>query len=129
LLYKGQPLTKGVEGKGFTSYFYLGRQVGTKQPDISVTFMPKGQEKTKKYECDFDAKDSSYKAGFQGKGLPPGEYRISIEQKITGNPKDMVEMNNKFSGEGSPILRELKGDGEMTIDLDLANPEGSPASS
>ena len=69
--------------------------------------------------------------GTEGRGIPPGRYRVAVTQKMTreafnaANPKAKKGLNrekdmlaNSFGLETSPIIREVKTGGELSIDLD-----------
>jgi hypothetical protein len=108
-MYNGQPLKVKP-----------GTQVLVMFTPVDMGDKPKG----KGYECYFDLKDATFEAGYQGKGLPVGKYRISVEQKIAAAaiPPNVKQMNDTFSVDKSPIIRELKD--EEPIIIDLAKPEG-----
>jgi hypothetical protein len=55
--------------------------------------------------------------GNKGNGIPPGKYRISIQQ---WDPYPNVDrLNGKFDPEHTPIVREfVQGSQELNIDLD-----------
>jgi hypothetical protein len=79
--------------------------------------------------------------GKEGRGIPPGKYRIAVTQKMTreafdaSNPKPRKGMKgvdretdtlgNKFSIDTSPIIREVTGAQEIVIDLDKPTETGS----
>jgi hypothetical protein len=69
--------------------------------------------------------------GPDGRGIPPGKYRVAVTQKLTreafnaANPKPKKGVNrekdtlgNRFGPDTSPFVREVKTGGEVTIDLD-----------
>ena len=96
---------------------------------VNVTFVPmdKGDKPNpKEYPCDFKPEDSTFEAGYQGKGLPVGKYRIAVALDVPGGitnaPPDMRAFFEKFTTEHSPIIRELKDEEPMIIDLN--KPEG-----
>jgi hypothetical protein len=61
-------------------------------------------------------KDGSFKVvGKDGKGLPPGKYRVDLEH--LKKKKDLLK--GAFAGKRSPFLREISsGSGEIVLDLD-----------
>jgi hypothetical protein len=115
---------KLVFGKGKVLYKEQPLKVKPRA-QVVVTFIPvdKG-DKPIHYECDFNPADATFEAGYRGKGLPVGKYRISVEQKMPPNtePPDVRKMNEMFAGDKSPIIRELKD--EEPIIIDLSKPEG-----
>jgi hypothetical protein len=110
-----------VKGKG--KVLYNGQPLkARKGAHVIVTFIPADKgDKPKHYECDYDPATSTFEAGFLGKGLPVGKYRISVEQKMAGSiPPDVKKMNDTFGGDHSPIIRELKDEEPIVIDLSKA---------
>jgi hypothetical protein len=94
-----------------------GKTVGTNEP----------------YQADYDPADGSFSvAGKEGKGIPPGRYRIAVTQKMkreafdAANPKpkrkgpnrETDTLNNKFGLDTSPITREIPKSTSLEIDLD-----------
>ena len=58
--------------------------------------------------------------GRNGKGIPPGKYRIAIRQ---WDPYPQVDkLDGRFSADKSTIVREINGNQEILIDV--ARPEG-----
>jgi hypothetical protein len=112
-----------VKGKGQVLYKEKPLKVKPRT-QVIVTFIPTDKgDKPKHYECDYNLDDATFEAGYQGKGLPVGKYRISVEQKMPGStPPDVKKMNDTFGGDHSPIIRELKD--EQPIVIDLSKPEG-----
>jgi hypothetical protein len=68
------------------------------------------------YAARYNDADGTFLAtGKNGKGLPPGKYRISVEH--FRRKKDLLD--GKFNGEKSPFVREVKdATTELTLDLD-----------
>jgi hypothetical protein len=72
--------------------------------------------------------------GKERRGIPPGKYRIAVTQKMTretfdatkpppkkrtkGVDRETDTLANRFGLENSPIVREVDGSREITIDLD-----------
>jgi len=69
--------------------------------------------------------------GQDGRGIPPGKYRIAVTQKLTREAfdaanksrkravdRDADTLADKFGPGTSPIVRELVKPGEVVIDLD-----------
>jgi hypothetical protein len=66
----------------------------------------------------FNKTDGTFVAsGKDGKGVPPGKYRIAIEH--LRQKKDVL--NGAFSAEKSPFVREVKSSSD-TLTLDLSKP-------
>ena len=72
-------------------------------------------------------------SGPQGRGIPPGKYRVAVTQKYSreafdaekkagrtkkGADRETDMLVNKFGLVTSPIIREVKRSGELVIDLD-----------
>ncbi len=114
---------------------------------ITITFVASeiqdGQGKlvasTEPYMALYDPTDGSFKVpGRDGSGIPPGKYRVAITSKMdrealnTASPKgkrrsmdrDKDCLDNKFGVTTSPIIREIRGSADLTIDLDKPT-EGS----
>jgi hypothetical protein len=72
--------------------------------------------------------------GKEGKGIPPGKYRVAVTQKMTreafdaANPqpkkgtkrvdRETDMLGDRFGLDKSPIVREVVGSTSLTIDLD-----------
>jgi hypothetical protein len=72
--------------------------------------------------------------GKEGKGIPPGRYRIAITQKMTRETFDATNpqpkkgakradretdtLGGQFGLDNSPIVREVSASSRLTIDLD-----------
>jgi hypothetical protein len=69
--------------------------------------------------------------GPDGRGVPPGKYRIAVVQKWKREAlpqskpgdrnvfdRDTDLLKDRFSAADSPIIREFKASGDVTIDLD-----------
>jgi hypothetical protein len=67
----------------------------------------------------YKKEDGSFKvAGKDGKGLPPGKYRIAIEHV----KKNSDLLKKKFSTKNTPFVREVTSSSEeIIIDLDKPN--------
>jgi hypothetical protein len=84
------------------------------------------------YAAVFNPDDSTFTVpGPEGRGVPPGKYRIAITQKWKRESmpdakpgdrnvfdRDTDILKDKFSEGDSPIIREIKSAAELTIDLD-----------
>jgi hypothetical protein len=91
--------------------------------EITVKFIPLVKVDRDFYYADIDKSDSTYKVGWQDKGIPAGKYKVAIEQKASGTESAAVKkMNKMFSPENTQIVRELKD--ETPINLELSKPEG-----
>ena len=76
------------------------------------------------YPTRMDPDDSSFTVeGKEGKGMPPGKYRVSIQQMVPGGPAAISEMNERFSDKNTPIIVEIT-DGKAPLVIDLAKPAG-----
>ena len=85
---------------------------------VRIMFVPIAQGKervTDFYAANFDRDDGSFQAaGGDGRGIPPGKYRIAIEH--LKNRADIFK--GAYDAERSPFVREIKSSAdEVTIDL------------
>ncbi|MCC6420504.1 MAG: hypothetical protein IT429_19885 [Gemmataceae bacterium] len=54
--------------------------------------------------------------------IPEGKYRVEI-QVMSANPTAQTQkINQQFTPDSTPIVREVKGD--INIDIDVAKPQG-----
>jgi hypothetical protein len=69
--------------------------------------------------------------GPDGRGIPPGKYRVAVTQKMTREAFEAAKLPlkkavtretdmlaDRFAPESSPIIREIKGPQELLIDID-----------
>jgi hypothetical protein len=96
----GQPFQLG-EGEGLRIVFYPPEAAG-------ATY--------ESYVAVFDKADGSFRVtGKDGKGLPPGKYRVALEH--LKQKKDLFK--GFYSGKQTPIIREVTDSyHEIVIDLD-----------
>jgi hypothetical protein len=67
------------------------------------------------YVAVFDGNGSFKVTGKDGKGLPPGKYRVTVEHL----KKKEDQFKGAFSGKKTPIVREVTNSStEIVIDLD-----------
>jgi hypothetical protein len=83
----------------------------------------------------YDQASASFSVpGNDGRGIPPGRYRVAVVQRLTretfdakkstlkkgpGRPdRETDQLKNRFGMETSPIIREVKKSGEIIVDLD-----------
>jgi hypothetical protein len=86
---------------------------------VRVIFFPvtsDGQPPHNTYIAAYKRADGTFRAvGPDGKGIPPGKYRIALEHL----KKKQDLFRGTFDGERSPIVREVTdGSNEIVIDLD-----------
>lgn len=74
----------------------------------------------KAYEVDTKRDGTFTVPGPDGHGIPPGKYRISVEQFDPYPTTDLLM--GKFKGPKSPIVRDVSGSG--SLDIDLSKPQG-----
>jgi hypothetical protein len=88
---------------------------------VRITFvpLPEGGEKVLDYHIAvFNKADGTFVAsGKDGKGVPPGKYRIAVEH--LRHKKDLL--NGAFDTEKSPFVREVRSSSD-TLTLDVAKP-------
>jgi hypothetical protein len=85
------------------------------------------------FAAQFNPSDSTFSVpGPEGRGIPPGKYRVSVVQKLTRDALEKATptkrtvvvdrekdyLNGRFGPENSPIVRELKSSCDVAIDLD-----------
>lgn len=71
----------------------------------------------------FNADDASFVVpGRQGKGIPPGKYRIGFMQMSVQPTELMNQLNEEFSPANTQILRDIQSDEPLRIDL--GKPQG-----
>ena len=90
------------------------------------------------YLAKFDQATGAFTiSGPDGKGIPPGKYRVAVTQKMTreafdaaypkpvrGVARDDDMLKNAFAPETSTIIREVKAPGEvLVIDLEKEKPK------
>jgi hypothetical protein len=75
------------------------------------------------YPAKFNRGDSSFTvAGKSEQGIPPGKYRISVQQFVSDPTAQINEMNARFKSEKSAVIRDVTD--ETPIIIDLAKPTG-----
>jgi hypothetical protein len=88
---------------------------------VHVTLVPipeRGEKVQDWHIAVFSKTDGTFVAsGKDGKGVPPGKYRIAVEH--LRHKKDLL--NGAFGTENSPFVREVKTSSD-TLTLDLAKP-------
>ena len=110
---------------------------------VSVTFVgletldPAGKlvRSPEPFEADYDDSTSNFTVpGREGKGIPPGKYRVAVTQKMAreafdaampkakpGRPPITREsdfLDDQFGPTTSPVVREVKASSVLVIDLD-----------
>jgi hypothetical protein len=120
-------LTAGCGGSGL--YRTRGRILRDGTPlhteaddTVRVTLVPipeGGARVTDVYIANFDPKDSSFRvSGKDGKGMPPGKYRVAVEH--LRQRRDLLK--GAFDLDRSPYVRDVRSAGdEITIDLAKPN--------
>lgn len=93
---------------------------GEKDGVVHVAFFPDGQQSddlSRSYLVKFNRADGTFQVtGADGKGVPPGKYRVTVA--LMKNHKD--EFKGRFNAKNSPLLCEVKNASEE-ITLDLAS--------
>jgi hypothetical protein len=110
---------------------------------VSVTFVAmeiqdragKTLKSNEPFEADYKDEDGSFTVpGQEGRGIPPGKYRIAVTQKMlreafeAAKPKakpgqkpitrETDFLDDRFGQSTSPIVREIKGPSDLVIDMD-----------
>ena len=102
-----------------------GRLVKSGQPFVPsdkevvhVAFFPAGEESAsdKSYIVKFNRQDGTFQVvGTDGKGLPPGKYRVTVS--VVKDHEDTFK--GAFNVKNSPFLCDVSsGSSEITVDLD-----------
>ncbi len=89
---------------------------------VRVTLVPVpegGARVTDVYSANFNPKDSSFRvAGKDGRGMPPGKYRVAVEH--LRQRRDLLK--GAFDLDRSPFIRDIRSAGdEITVDLAKRN--------
>jgi len=99
----GQPYLAS-EGEGFRVFFV-------------PLEIPKGNHYDS-YAAEYNSENGSFRVeGKDGKGLPPGKYRVDLQ--LMKSKEDLL--NGKLLGKKSPFIVEVTGKDELVINLDEAN--------
>lgn len=110
---------------------------------VGVTFVaseienPGGQvtKSSEQFDADYNDDDGTFVVpGREGRGIPPGKYRVAVTQKMLREAFDAAKpkakpgqkkitretdfLGDRFGVSSSPIFREIKGKTEVVIDLD-----------
>jgi hypothetical protein len=102
--------------------------VGLEIKDESGKAIPGGEP----FWADVDQESGTFSVpGNDGRGIPPGKYRVAVTQKMSrhalnsaklrsknGLSRETDMLDNRFGLDSSPIVRELKSSCELAIDLD-----------
>ncbi len=89
-----------------------------------MTFYPlEGAKTTEGYPVKVDPATGNFEiTGADGKGIPPGKYRVAVSAGAfvggPGGPSSKDPFEGKFGKDNSPIIREIDGKSEIIIDLD-----------
>ena len=75
------------------------------------------------YPANYNQQDGTYEVpGKDGKGIPPGKYRITIHiMTAPPLPAEATQINNTYGSDNSPLVREVTGE-DINIDLAKARP-------
>jgi hypothetical protein len=110
---------------------------------VSVTFVGieiedssgKMVQSSEPFLANYDQSNGTFTVpGNDGRGIPPGRYRVAVTQRLTreafdakkptlkkgpGLPdRETDQLKNRFGIESSPIVRDVKTSGEIVVDLD-----------
>jgi hypothetical protein len=101
----GQPVPLGEE-----EYFRV----------LFVPVVEKGERMHDVYAANFNREDGTFQAaGKDGKGLPPGKYRVAVAH-LRGK-RDLL--NNAFDESKSPFVYDVDAKTEEIV-IDIAKPKG-----
>jgi len=79
-------------------------------------------EGTQQYSADVNAEMGTFEVKGDGKGIPPGRYKIAITAKHGFGPDTPDYFRGRYSQENTKIIREIKPGDEIVIDV--TKPEG-----
>jgi hypothetical protein len=132
---KGQPLRAGPRKPGNMPSMMVGEQLQKMEPpavekmeSLSVVYYPlTATGETDKQSEFFWASvkpDGNYEVlGKEGKGIPPGRYRISVILPAAFTNED--KLKGTFGPDNSKIIRTVPQESkEQEINIDLTRPEG-----
>jgi hypothetical protein len=110
---------------------------------VELTFVaseienPGGQvtKSSEPFDADYNDDEGTFVVpGREGRGIPPGKYRVAVTQRMLREAFDAAKpkakpgqkpitretdfLGDRFGISSSPILREIKGKTELVIDLD-----------
>ena len=89
---------------------------------VVVLFVPiqeGGGRAPRFFPAEFNPADATFQVvGNDGKGMPPGRYRVAVEH--TRKKQDLLK--GKFNAENSPFVREVQNSGDEIV-IDLAKPK------
>jgi hypothetical protein len=109
LLYKGSPLK--VDPKA----------------GVQISFIPiveRGEAYSTYPASPPKREDMSFEVrGPQGKGIPPGKYRVAVNLLSAKDPL-VDEINEGFSKQNTNVVREVRGEEGPVMLIDLSKPEG-----
>ncbi len=125
LLKGGQPY-RAPEGQ-VVSVTFVGMEIQDPSGKLSTSPEP--------FDADYDDATAEFRVpGREGRGIPPGKYRVAVTQKMLreafeaakpkakpGQPPITREtdfLEDKFGPKTSPIIQEVRVSSEVVIDLD-----------
>ncbi len=91
-----------------------------KGSSVLITFVPVELKNMQvdTYPTKMKAEDSSFLVpGREGNGIPPGKYRVALQQMVPGGSDEINAMNERFSSTKSPIIVEVKDATPIVIDI------------
>lgn len=113
----GPPLQKAkgqilVDGKNY--------QVGARE-QLQVIFYPDVESPSTTYPAEVKSDGSYQTLGMEGRGIPPGKYRVSISSPYGGGA---VPIPQPLTTSTSPVVREIVR-GKATLEpIDILKPSG-----
>ena len=113
----GPPLQKAkgqilVDGKNY--------QVGARE-QLQVIFYPDVQPVTTTYPAEVKSDGTFETVGMEGRGIPPGKYRVSILSPYGGGA---VPIPQPLTTSTSPVLREIVIGKDTIEPIDILKPAG-----
>jgi hypothetical protein len=100
----------------------------TEKQSVHIAFFAAGEASdasARSYVAMFNRQDGTFQVtGADGKGLPPGTYRVAVS--IVKEHKD--ELKGLFNVKNSPVVCEVsRTSSEITVDLATASKPAAPA--
>jgi hypothetical protein len=83
---------------------------------LRVAFIKEGDATNTPLPANVNQKDATFEvAGINGKGIPPGKYRIMVEAQDPYPKADILK--GQFSAKNTKIVQEVTGPGEITVEV------------
>ena len=95
-------------------------QVGPRE-QLLVIFYPDGPNPNSTFPAEVNSDGSFQTLGMDGKGIPPGKYRVSISSPYGGGS---IQIPKEIGTPQSPIVREVVQGKDTLEPIDIMKPAG-----